>query len=811
MDDMKDFPLDATDMTWLSGLARALLGEAHAADDLVQDTALAALQGAPPGELPRRAWLGGVARRLAARRFRSEARRRQRESRVARSEALPDSAELVDRAELGERLASAARALPEPFRRTILLRYLEGASSEEIARREGKPADTVRWRVRRGLELLRAELVQRHDRDWSSWSVLLLPLARSYGEAGAATAGLSGALSGPVASVVGMKWTLAMAVGLVGAGLWFVWEPGDQGVGRDLLGLSPAGPSPSQPLAHSDVELEALGEPEAVPRKPEVAGVPETGDERVAATTDARADPPAIAPDELRGRVLDENRRPVVGATVYLTAGAPGRAGAAQSRSAPRARTVSGMSGEFRFSPSDWKSTDQAEAERFDLGVSANGFLRQFVFDVLRPGRADEVVVVLDRGGSLSGRVVDETGSPVPDLELLVHTPYAQIDHVSPSQRGLRAQRNQLGGATTQYEQCRATTDGRGEVAFSGLPTGELWVRPLDPGYQIVRNQAVEADGARVEWRVRRCLGVRVRVVEPGTERPLEKARATFRMAITFADGDDLDLGQWVGRGAGEVSFVLTPDMLPGLESRTIARATFYGTASAEDGPEVNWIAETIEASMPGPGGAVGVVDVRVEVDPAVLRPADEMPERSPDEGGPTTRMVALDVRYEDSAPFEGELRVEWALADDPASTDSKVAKRTDLGQYRVELPASDLELEVADRSSLGSLAPWTTSLAAGAGSSGTLFVILPRGGRAVLPRPEGWTGEWFVRAEWREEGQERWRGGWGLTTAETRMILSVLRPAEWRFELRPDSMFDRDPIVRTAVLRDGETRILED
>ena len=31
-DDMKDSSLDSTDLTWLAGLARALLGEAHAAD-----------------------------------------------------------------------------------------------------------------------------------------------------------------------------------------------------------------------------------------------------------------------------------------------------------------------------------------------------------------------------------------------------------------------------------------------------------------------------------------------------------------------------------------------------------------------------------------------------------------------------------------------------------------------------------------------------------------------------------------------------------------------------------------------------------
>ena len=165
---MKHHPLDTTDLTWLSGLARALLGDAHAADDLVQETAIAAMQGHLPLGEPRRAWLASVARRLAARRFRGEARRSRREEWASQSELLPDAAELVEKAEIAEQVTAAARALPEPFRRTILLRYLEGRSAEEIAREEGKPVDTVRWRVRRGLKLLREELVRRHDRDWSS-------------------------------------------------------------------------------------------------------------------------------------------------------------------------------------------------------------------------------------------------------------------------------------------------------------------------------------------------------------------------------------------------------------------------------------------------------------------------------------------------------------------------------------------------------------------------------------------------------------------------------------------------------------------
>ena len=67
MDAMKNQHMDSTDLTWLCKLARALIREPDAADDLVQDTLVAALQSDPPGGSARRSWLAAVARRLASR------------------------------------------------------------------------------------------------------------------------------------------------------------------------------------------------------------------------------------------------------------------------------------------------------------------------------------------------------------------------------------------------------------------------------------------------------------------------------------------------------------------------------------------------------------------------------------------------------------------------------------------------------------------------------------------------------------------------------------------------------------------------
>ncbi|MEM7517896.1 MAG: RNA polymerase sigma factor, partial [Planctomycetota bacterium] len=303
---MKNPPLDSTDLTWLAGLARALLGESHAADDLVQETALAAIGGAMPEGAPRRAWLAGVARRLAARRFRGEARRARREEAVARSEALPDSTEIVAKAEIAEQVTAAARRLDEPFRRTTLLRFLEGLSPEEIARREGKPVDTVRWRVRRGLELLREELVREHDRDWSSWCVLLLPLARIKGSAGLATAGATGVVPGTVASITLMKITLVAAVVLLSTGLWFTWKSGERVLDE-----------PHFAMDTRDVEL---ARPATLLEGEEVADLVTPIERQAVAAEETFAKPVVTerAPQDLFGRVVDEDGEGIADATIFL-------------------------------------------------------------------------------------------------------------------------------------------------------------------------------------------------------------------------------------------------------------------------------------------------------------------------------------------------------------------------------------------------------------------------------------------------------------------------------------------------------------
>ncbi len=139
-------------------LARSLAADEAGADDLVQETWLAALQSRACGRSGLRAWLARVLRNLAASGLRGRVRREARESACASPESQPDTAELVARVELHHRLVAAVLGLPEAYREVLLRHYLRGESVRSLAASLGRPEATVRTRLRRARDQLRREL-----------------------------------------------------------------------------------------------------------------------------------------------------------------------------------------------------------------------------------------------------------------------------------------------------------------------------------------------------------------------------------------------------------------------------------------------------------------------------------------------------------------------------------------------------------------------------------------------------------------------------------------------------------------------------
>ena len=163
---------------FLRGLAARLVADPGTADDVVQETYLAAVRRAPEPREGLRGWLATVARNAARMAGRTSARRAHRERAAARPEGCPSPEDVLGREEARRRVVDAVLRLEVPCRDVILLRYYEGLPPREAAARLGIPVETVRTRTRRAIERLRADLDRRHG-DRRVWAIALAPLANA--------------------------------------------------------------------------------------------------------------------------------------------------------------------------------------------------------------------------------------------------------------------------------------------------------------------------------------------------------------------------------------------------------------------------------------------------------------------------------------------------------------------------------------------------------------------------------------------------------------------------------------------------------
>ena len=159
---------------WVRAVARNLVRDPWGAEDVAQEALLAALA-SPPREVPDdshlRAWLGRVAYNLSRLDLRAGGRRRARERDVARREALPSTIEELEAVAARGELSRALRALDEPSRLVLQLRYFDGLSTAEIARRLEVSELAVRKRLWRARQKLRASLEPRRS-GFQAWIAL---------------------------------------------------------------------------------------------------------------------------------------------------------------------------------------------------------------------------------------------------------------------------------------------------------------------------------------------------------------------------------------------------------------------------------------------------------------------------------------------------------------------------------------------------------------------------------------------------------------------------------------------------------------
>lgn len=161
---------------FVRALARYLLGDRDHAEDIVQETWLAALQTRTrPND--HRSWLAGIVRNLVRRALRGRDRRARRERTAARPIHVRAADDLFMEETVRRRVAELVLALPGIYREAILLRFFDDLSPREIAERLGQRGSTVRMRIKRGLAMVRQQLVAEFDGDERSLGCILGGLA----------------------------------------------------------------------------------------------------------------------------------------------------------------------------------------------------------------------------------------------------------------------------------------------------------------------------------------------------------------------------------------------------------------------------------------------------------------------------------------------------------------------------------------------------------------------------------------------------------------------------------------------------------
>ncbi len=427
------------DEGWLLRLARHLVPTNPAdADDLTQDLAVILFsrsRGKQVDPVRVRASLVVALRNRAKNLFRSMARRARREQSAASTERVESTASLVARRDLHSIVARELLALEEPYRTTLLRRFFEDRSPDEIAELDAVPSTTVRWRQHRGIALLRERLDARHHGDRDEWLRALAPLLTNIPTPHAV----------PLAGTIVMKSNLAVigaSVALLLIGAW-LWSSGSvtTGVTETLSQTSSSSSISGPPLAREDSK-------ESVARSPAVAE-PVASEPRTVPSPTAR----------LTMRVVDDAGGPIRGAHLIATSiSTSGETYATDPRATSDERGFITLD----VSPSDSTSQPVANSVSIALVLRADGFVGRIVPTLARVGGGVDLgTFAMGRASSLTGRVVFAGGGGVSGA-LVSSGP--EMPEICPL------------GDTGELEFPATRSNPDGTFRLDGIPPGNAWI-----------------------------------------------------------------------------------------------------------------------------------------------------------------------------------------------------------------------------------------------------------------------------------------------------------------------------------------------
>jgi RNA polymerase sigma-70 factor (ECF subfamily) len=383
---------------WMRKLALRLVSDSSSADDLVQQT-IARLIGKvrrENGSL--QPWLKEAMKNLAHSAWRSDSRRAARERFVARSEA-EESEDVAAKLETNELLLQEVKNLPTPLQNVIVHHYMDEQSLAEIARDAGLPESTVRNRLKRAIDELRARLDQRFG-DRESWVAVFLRIA--------APPNSSVAVPASAASVAGVVVWIAASIALLVSGTMFgvrLWN--EQRLVHDVE----LGAVETAPTARDTQRAQAS--PVSTTSDPSTASASRRAPIIAAASVDRASTSSSAAFTSFRVRVLDSKLEPIEGAEI---APAVGEVAAIDGRDPPRAVTTRDGRAQLALSEQDVPTASRA-GTLVRLRISAPGRADHTESVEIQPGLTKSIGdVVLDPGGIVTGIVATNDASPLPQL-----------------------------------------------------------------------------------------------------------------------------------------------------------------------------------------------------------------------------------------------------------------------------------------------------------------------------------------------------------------------------------------------------------
>jgi RNA polymerase sigma factor (sigma-70 family) len=216
-DDAMDVSLLLAHERWAARLARALLHDDDLAEDIVQEARVSFWRARPRHPDRARSWMGTVVRNFARSERRKQAVRQRAMDTLARQNEndVPGAEQLAQRLEGHRLLATLVSELREPYREAILLRYYEGLTGADIARRLGVPAGTIRWRLKTALEELRDQLDRRHEGKRDQWLGVMAAVQTEAANTGPQSLEVQSSPVVAIASVIGVLVVVLVAISLV--------------------------------------------------------------------------------------------------------------------------------------------------------------------------------------------------------------------------------------------------------------------------------------------------------------------------------------------------------------------------------------------------------------------------------------------------------------------------------------------------------------------------------------------------------------------------------------------------------------------